>query len=956
LSVYNDDWCNYPSGQVHEVGHNLDLEHAWEANEEYEDQTGMMGVSYSEDSTKMCYNPAKSWQLGWYEAKRISVDFSSRGSFNGKLIGITDYQDAGSDGKYVNVQLTSPDRADDIFLGFNLDAGINSGTKEGRNQVTVTSQVTDDKSDLLAQLGSSGSYTISNFYGGENLIVKVQSIDLNVNPPFAEVDIYLESCPPGSNCELQCNAGDACAVGTVQNDVCVYDTSACPGTFALQFQTDGYPEETSWEVKDECTGSVLFSGGPYDDQAYTSFSESKILGNSRYQLKFLDSYGDGLCCGDNGSTSLSAMFDGFNVGRANNDFGGEASFYFGAASCDAPTPNPTRRPTPQPTPAPTPRPTPAPTPQPTAAPTPKPTPAPTPQPTPAPTPKPTPAPNPQTTPAPTPRPTTLAPVAAPTDAPISSSLVEFVLQLKTDKYPEETSWVVKDLCNGDAVVLSGGSYTTQNTVLTETATLAASSYALEVSDSYGDGLCCGGTDDSPTDFSVSFDGNVVGSDEGNFGFSTTILFGTGCPAIPGEFALRLRTDAYPEETSWAVKDVCDGDKLVLSGGPYSDKNTVMLENGTLGQSKYTLFVYDSYGDGIGSSGTTSFSATFEGSSIGSGGGDFTNEASFDFGQASCGATPAPKPTPAPTPKPTPQPTPAPTPKPTPAPTPQPTPAPTPRPTSAPTPQPTPAPTPRPTPAPTPQPTPAPTPRPTPAPTPQPTPAPTPRPTPAPVAAPTDAPVSSTMELILQLKTDLYPEETSWTVKDLCNGDAVVLSGGSYTARNNVFTETATLSASSYALEVSDSYGDGLCCGGNDDSPTSFSISLDGNEVGSDEGNFGTSTTILFGTGCPAIPGEFALRLRTDAYPEETSWAVKDVCDGDRLVLSGGPYSDKNTVMLENGTLSESKYTLFVYDSYGDGIGSSGTASFSATFEGSSIGSGGGDFTNEASFDFGATAC
>ncbi len=25
LSVYNDDWCNYPSAQLHEIGHNIDL-------------------------------------------------------------------------------------------------------------------------------------------------------------------------------------------------------------------------------------------------------------------------------------------------------------------------------------------------------------------------------------------------------------------------------------------------------------------------------------------------------------------------------------------------------------------------------------------------------------------------------------------------------------------------------------------------------------------------------------------------------------------------------------------------------------------------------------------------------------------------------------------------------------------------------------------------------------------
>jgi hypothetical protein len=41
LSVYSDRWCNYPSTQMHEIGHNLGLAHANE-NGFYKDQTGMV--------------------------------------------------------------------------------------------------------------------------------------------------------------------------------------------------------------------------------------------------------------------------------------------------------------------------------------------------------------------------------------------------------------------------------------------------------------------------------------------------------------------------------------------------------------------------------------------------------------------------------------------------------------------------------------------------------------------------------------------------------------------------------------------------------------------------------------------------------------------------------------------------------------------------------------------------
>ena len=67
MSVYSNDWCNYVSAQVHEVGHNLNLGHSGEGTETYADQSGMMGFSYGGESTpRMCFNAAKNYQLGWY--------------------------------------------------------------------------------------------------------------------------------------------------------------------------------------------------------------------------------------------------------------------------------------------------------------------------------------------------------------------------------------------------------------------------------------------------------------------------------------------------------------------------------------------------------------------------------------------------------------------------------------------------------------------------------------------------------------------------------------------------------------------------------------------------------------------------------------------------------------------------------------------------------------------------
>jgi hypothetical protein len=45
LSVYNDDWCNYPSAQLHEIGHNLGLAHSGEGSVTYGDQSGMVSLN-----------------------------------------------------------------------------------------------------------------------------------------------------------------------------------------------------------------------------------------------------------------------------------------------------------------------------------------------------------------------------------------------------------------------------------------------------------------------------------------------------------------------------------------------------------------------------------------------------------------------------------------------------------------------------------------------------------------------------------------------------------------------------------------------------------------------------------------------------------------------------------------------------------------------------------------------
>merc|ERR1712071_377615 len=222
LSVFNDNYCLSPSVQMHEIGHNIRLYHAYENGVEYEDRSGLMGNSYSSEfeSPHMCYNGGKSWLLGWYEDKSISVklDESNNYSWSGNLVGVTDYERA-EDQMYVVVEFILGEKdADDIsrniYLVYNNKEGINSEVKEFGDQVTITKAAVRhtnhglrehrDASDHLAALSLGNIHTIENYADtGENLMIKVCGLAVG-DPKTAFVSAFLSSgidpCPEVESC------------------------------------------------------------------------------------------------------------------------------------------------------------------------------------------------------------------------------------------------------------------------------------------------------------------------------------------------------------------------------------------------------------------------------------------------------------------------------------------------------------------------------------------------------------------------------------------------------------------------------------------------------------------------------------------------------------------------------------------------------------------------------------
>ncbi len=100
-------------------------------------------------------------------------------------------------------------------------------------------------------------------------------------------------------------------------------------TVKIQIKLDDFPEETSWELVDDNTGSVISSGGPYaTSQANKLKTKSVCVDNGCYVLYVDDAYGDGICC-DYGNGYIKVRDESNQViASSNGYFGYYDELYF----------------------------------------------------------------------------------------------------------------------------------------------------------------------------------------------------------------------------------------------------------------------------------------------------------------------------------------------------------------------------------------------------------------------------------------------------------------------------------------------------------------------------------------------------------------------------------------------------------------------------------------------------
>lgn len=587
---------------MHEIGHNIGLRHSNENNKAYNDQSCLMGLSYTSNHEfpKMCFNGAKSWLLGWYKNKSTSIKLDSDDQdayWNGNLVGVTNYltvsatQTQHTKHQHVVVaEIVTSDDSDDesanYYLLFNHKDGINSQVAEFGDQITITRGHFHGTGDYLNEIDASehmghlavgDSYTIRNYLQSEvDLIIKFCETDSDITSPTiadvhaAKVSVYLSTgtdhCPspittPAPTSLVTSSPTAAPNINTAPSPTNINKCSSGEFRFIFQIQIDSYSDETSWDIRSE-DGAIVVQSMASLRESTTLQTHDLCLRDGCYDFKIKDDWGDGICCNYghgwykgylyNDDSNTDPIFQGGKFSDV------VVERFCGTSSVTSPsTPGGKDNDSPS--------------------------------------------------------------VSPPSNDLIQcpSGELKMEVSLMTDKYPEETSFHIFDRSNTNIMDEQGPFFKNAKNEFNKCITPGC--YTFEIEDKWGDGICC---NYGQGDFEVMVDGKKVLQGE-NFKRSFSQSF-CGCGVGKKHFDLSIIPDPFPEETSWELKN--SANNVVLSGSSIGD-------SGCIPDGCYTLYIYDTYGDGMCCEyGNGSFTVTYDNNEVATGG-QFRSVYSTSFGDS-----------------------------------------------------------------------------------------------------------------------------------------------------------------------------------------------------------------------------------------------------------------------------------------------------------------------------------
>lgn len=133
----------------------------------------------------MCFNPAKSWQLGWYEAQQISWNPLTQGELLGTLVGVDDF--GLSSTNLVVVQIENGVK--DLYIGYNRAKGVNWDTRMSEDKIVIVEQGKGFReSTQLAQLSAGQEFNVAQYLGSDfNLVIRFDAVSSNLDEASLQV-------------------------------------------------------------------------------------------------------------------------------------------------------------------------------------------------------------------------------------------------------------------------------------------------------------------------------------------------------------------------------------------------------------------------------------------------------------------------------------------------------------------------------------------------------------------------------------------------------------------------------------------------------------------------------------------------------------------------------------------------------------------------------------------------
>ena len=162
---------------------------------------------YYDTIGKMCFNGAKSWQIGWYNDRKVMLNPKTAMANNPNwsamvtLVGVADYKNVASIPVVLKLET---DTMNDYFIAFNRAVGINADNVEADDEVTVVLTGNDgekqSQSYLKATLLVGEQFAIGKFGGGaRTCVIKLDSIDKSTSVWKANVRLSTSGTVSSTN-------------------------------------------------------------------------------------------------------------------------------------------------------------------------------------------------------------------------------------------------------------------------------------------------------------------------------------------------------------------------------------------------------------------------------------------------------------------------------------------------------------------------------------------------------------------------------------------------------------------------------------------------------------------------------------------------------------------------------------------------------------------------------------